>query len=96
MRRAIENATQEVLLESYIFRDDLTGWEILELVSQASSRGVAVRVLADAFGSLWTRSGFWREMRGRGAEVRLFHPVSPISGTSSFETTARFWWSIEG
>lgn len=77
MRRAIENATQEVLLESYIFRDDATGWEILELVGQASSRGVAVRVLADAFGSLWTRSGFWREMRARGAEVRLFHPVFP-------------------
>ncbi|MGH9391192.1 MAG: phospholipase D-like domain-containing protein, partial [Vicinamibacteria bacterium] len=77
MRRAIENATREVLLESYIFRDDATGWEILELLGQASSRGVAVRVLADAFGSLWTRSGFWRAMRSRGCEVRLFHPVFP-------------------
>jgi cardiolipin synthase len=77
MRRAIEGAAEEILLESYIFKDDATGWEMLSLLGQASSRGVAVRVLADAFGSLWTRSGFWREMRSRGCEVRLFHPVFP-------------------
>ena len=77
MRQAIESATQEVLLESYIFKDDATGWEVLELLGRASSREVTVRVLADAFGSLWTRSGFWREMRSRGCEVRLFHPVLP-------------------
>jgi len=77
MRRAIEGAVEEILLESYIFKDDKTGWEMLELLGHASSRGVAVRVLADAFGSLWTRSGFWREMRKRGCEVRLFHPVFP-------------------
>ncbi len=77
MRRAIEEAAEEILLESYIFKDDATGWEVLELLGQASARGVAVRVLADAFGSLWTRSGFWREMRSRGCEVRLFHPLFP-------------------
>jgi cardiolipin synthase len=77
MRRAIEGAAAEILLESYIFKDDATGWEVLELLGQACSRGVSVRILADAFGSLWTRSGFWREMRSRGCEVRLFHPVFP-------------------
>jgi cardiolipin synthase len=77
MQRAIESARHEILLESYIFKDDATGWEMLELLGQASARGVAVRVLADAFGSLWTRSGFWREMRSRGCEVRLFHPLFP-------------------
>jgi cardiolipin synthase len=77
MRSAIEGAAEEILLESYIFKDDETGWEILDLLGQAASRGVAVRVLADAFGSLWTRSGFWREMRSRGCEVRLFHPLFP-------------------
>jgi cardiolipin synthase len=77
MQRAIEGAAFEILLESYIFKDDATGWEMLELLGQAASRGVAVRVLADAFGSLWTRSGFWREMRARGCEVRLFHPLFP-------------------
>jgi cardiolipin synthase len=77
MRRAIEGATSEVLLESYIFKDDATGWEMLDLLGRASARGVSVRVLADAFGSLWTRSGFWREMRARGCDVRLFHPVFP-------------------
>jgi cardiolipin synthase len=77
MQGAIGDAAEEILLESYIFKDDATGWEMLELLGQASARGVAVRVLADAFGSLWTRSGFWREMRSRGCEVRLFSPVFP-------------------
>ncbi len=77
MRLAIENAATEILLESYIFRDDSTGREILDLLRMASARGVAIRVLADAFGSLGTRSGFWSEMRASGCEVRLFHPAFP-------------------
>jgi cardiolipin synthase len=74
MRRAIENASEEVLLESYIFRDDETGRGVRDLLVEAASRGVRVRVLADAFGSFTTRSTFWEEMRAAGVEVRLFHP----------------------
>ena len=44
---------------------------------RAVDRGVAVRVLADAFGSIATRRGFWKEMRERGIEVRLFNPLFP-------------------
>lgn len=77
MRAAIDAAAREILLESYIFKDDATGRSLAEALGRAVSRGVSVRVLADAFGSIATRRGFWNEMRERGIEVRLFNPLFP-------------------
>ena len=72
--QAIESATQEILLETYILKDDATGHELAERLGRAAARGVKVRVLADAFGS-WTMSrAFWQRMQGMGIEARLFHP----------------------
>ena len=77
MRAAIESAREQVLVESYIWKDDETGRALREVLGRAAARGVAVRVLADAWGSFATRSAFWRGMRERGIEVRLFHPLFP-------------------
>ena len=72
---AIESATREILLETYILKDDALGHELVERLGKAAARGVTVRVLADAFGS-WTISRkFWRRMREIGIEARLFHPL---------------------
>ena len=81
MREATLAARQEIVLESYIFKDDATGRLFLEEAAAAAARGVAVRVLADAAGSTKTRARFWREMAGHGVEVRLFNPLF-----------RRFWW----
>jgi cardiolipin synthase len=75
MSEAIEVAYEEVLLESYILRDDTVGRRFLDLLAAAVERGVTVRVLADAVGSFSTRRAFWREMADRGIELRLFHPL---------------------
>ena len=77
MHAAIEGAKRDVLLESYIFKDDATGRSLLDSLGRAVDRGVTVRVLADAFGSIATRRAFWKEMRERGIEVRLFNPLFP-------------------
>jgi len=77
MRAAVDQARREVLVESYIFKDDATGRTLMETLGRAVIRGVRVCVLADAFGSVATRREFWNEMRGRGIEVRLFHPLFP-------------------
>src|ERR1700687_1831752 len=53
---AIAAAEREVLLEAYILKDDATGRTFVEALSAAAGRGVAVRVLADAFGSSDTRA----------------------------------------
>ncbi|PYQ24046.1 MAG: hypothetical protein DMF79_02575 [Acidobacteria bacterium] len=72
---AIDAAEREVLLESYIIRDDQTGRATLEVLARAAARGVAVRVLADAWGSWTTRAAFWKDMQRGGVNVRLFHPL---------------------
>jgi cardiolipin synthase A/B len=74
VRQAIEGATQEILLETYILRDDATGQKLLGLLGQAAARGLKVRVLADAFGSWTTKRAFWQKMQGLGIEARLFRP----------------------
>jgi cardiolipin synthase len=81
MRAATLAARQEILLESYIFKDDATGHLFLEEAVAAARRGAAVRVMADAAGSLETRTEFWRTMERQGVAVRLFNPFF-----------RRFWW----
>lgn len=77
MREAVEAARREVLAESYIWKDDDTGQEALEVLGRAAARGVTVRVLADAWGSMTTRRDYWKRMRALGIEVRLFNPIFP-------------------
>lgn len=77
MLEAVASARSEVLLESYILKDDPTGRLFQEALVAARRRGVAVRVLADGFGSWHTRSSFWRELRSNGIKARLFHPPWP-------------------
>jgi cardiolipin synthase len=75
MREAVAGAKREILLESYIYKDDAAGRDFLDELSVAARRGVEVSVLADALGSFSTRSAFWQEMKRRGIHVRLFHPL---------------------
>jgi cardiolipin synthase A/B len=72
---AARAAREEILLESYIFKDDSTGRQFLGEMQAAADRGIRVRVLADAVGSYETHAGFWREMESHGIEVHLFHPL---------------------
>ena len=72
--QAIEGATREILLETYILKDDATGHELAERLGRAVARGVTVRVLADAFGSWMMSRAFWRRLQHLGIEARLFHP----------------------
>ncbi|HSC20329.1 MAG TPA: phospholipase D-like domain-containing protein [Solirubrobacterales bacterium] len=75
MCEAVAKAEREVLLESYIFKDDETGRRFFEALAAAAARGVSVSLLADAVGSFSTGAGFWREMERRGIKVRIFNPL---------------------
>lgn len=48
---AINQASQEVHLESYIFEADRTGLEVAGALISAARRGVSVRVVVDGFGA---------------------------------------------
>ena len=82
MLEAVEAAREEVLLESYIFKDDPTGQSFQTALIAAARRGVTVRVLADGVGSVDTRRSFWKEMAEGGVDARLFRPIGlPMAGS---------------
>jgi cardiolipin synthase len=73
--RDIEQAQATIDFETYIFKDDVTGKKICRALSEASARGVRVRVIVDGIGA----SG-WFERNGpllgkQNVEVRVYHPI---------------------
>lgn len=73
MLSAIATARVEVLLETYILRDDRLGVSVQQALVAAVQRGVRVCVLADAVGSLATHDEFWSTLDAGGVTVRQFH-----------------------
>jgi cardiolipin synthase len=51
LEAALDQATQRIYLESYIFADDRTGKRIGEALGRAAARGVATHMLIDGYGS---------------------------------------------
>lgn len=71
---ALGQATQEILIETYIMRDDQIGTDFRDAMAAAIKRGVKVSLLVDAVGSATTRGGFWEKLKADGVVVRHFHP----------------------
>jgi cardiolipin synthase len=72
---ALAEAKEEILVETYILRDDRIGQGLLGHLSDAVKRGVKVYVLADGIGSFGTGRKYWRDLEANGISVQLFHPV---------------------
>ena len=71
---ACKLASEEILVETYILRDDRIGLTLLQQLAEAVQRGVRVNVLADAIGSFATGKKYWRDLEAAGIAVQLFHP----------------------
>lgn len=78
---AIRGAQRTIDLAYYVFRSDDTGRTFREALVEAASRGVAVRVLLDAFGTP-TFGSFWVPLRRVGGRVTRFLPFNPLAGWS--------------
>jgi len=75
MLAAIEQARQSVEFETYIFEDDEIGRRFLDALTRAARRGVQVRVLADAYGSVTMSQSFFELLIQAGGEARFFNPL---------------------
>jgi cardiolipin synthase A/B len=84
MLAALNEAREEVLIESYIFTADTTGRRFRQHLIDAAARGARVRVLADAWGSFRTPARFWRSMTEQGIEVLLFRRLFPYLWWQAF------------
>jgi cardiolipin synthase len=74
MLELIHAARKSVALESYILRSDEVGERFAAALTEASKRGVQVRVLTDWIGARGTSNRFFANLRRDGADVRVFNP----------------------
>lgn len=76
MLAAIGQARQSICLESYMYAAGQLGAAFREALIAARQRGVNVRVLVDAIGSLELPDSYLEPLRAVGGEVRVFNPLA--------------------
>lgn len=69
---AIDEASIEVQLESYLFEDDASGRQVINAFKRAATRGVAVRVLVDGFGAPAFADSILPELTAAGVHVLIY------------------------
>src|SRR6266581_2207550 len=72
---AINGARESIRLEMYIYEPGALGTQFLEALVRAQQRGVQVRVLLDALGSINLPATFWDPLRSAGGQARQFNPL---------------------
>jgi len=73
---AIDAARESIGLEIYIFTPGPLGDSFRAALVRAGLRGVRVRVLLDAMGSVQLPADYWQPLLRAGGEVRQFNPVA--------------------
>jgi cardiolipin synthase len=74
MLAAIASARSSIGLETYILRDDGTGWRFARALAERARAGVDVRIVYDAWGSS-VGEDYLDYLRTAGAHVVAFHPI---------------------
>lgn len=71
----INNATDSIHLQTYIYDDDETGSKIAVALKAAAKRNVSVYLLADAYASRVMSQKFIDELKESGIHFRFFEPI---------------------
>ena len=74
MERRIDAALHTVRLEIYLLREEGPAIRLREALLRARSRGAAVRLLLDAFGTEGVGEGYLVPLREAGVIIALFNP----------------------
>lgn len=73
MLESIASARQLVCLEMYLVQSSHLATRFIDALTAASQRGVEVRLLLDAFGTLGLNKSDLRRLRGGGVEILFFN-----------------------
>lgn len=75
---AIDRASHEIYLETYIYQNDSTGQQIADALLRAAQRGVKVYVLIDGYGSKDLPQSMRDRLGADGVQLLTFRPqISP-------------------
>jgi cardiolipin synthase len=77
MLEAIGQAQRTIRLETFIFRSGEVGDAFRDGLIAAQKRGVRVRVMCDALGSISLLANYWADLVAAGGEFRSFNPLHP-------------------
>ncbi len=85
LMNVIERATRSLEVCTFVFGNDEIGERVSQALLRAAQRGVVVRLLVDAVGSLQTRRGALAALRDGGVQVRRFMPLlqNPMEGRTN-------------
>lgn len=75
LEQAILNATDFILLQTYILRTDKTGLRILDALKESALNGVEVHVLYDAVGSVFLNRKVLKSLKQSGVDIRPIDTV---------------------
>lgn len=73
----LKSAVRSIWVEFYIIQKDETGLRFLKELARAAKRGIEVRVLYDAVGSIGIDAEFLVEAERAGVKIEAFHPLGP-------------------
>lgn len=73
--KCIDSAQQTIRIEFYIYRDSEIGLRFLDALTRACKRGVRVRLLVDALGSVSLQEKFFDPLKEAGGQFRWFNPL---------------------
>ena len=80
VNEAIAQAHGEVLLETFIFAEDMVGTRLRDELAHAAQRGVAVSLLLDGYGTPGFSEGFAHPLLDAGVRIFWFDPRPPLLG----------------
>lgn len=88
----IEDAKRSIDVSVFILGDDATGRAVVAALAESAKRGVVVRVILDAVGSIASHRAAARALQAAGAEARLFMPLrhSPVRGRTNLRSHRKF------
>lgn len=90
MFEAIENAKDNINMETFIFEDDPEiGQRFAELLMKKQRSGVQVNLMYDSVGSLSTPKEFFQTLKDTGINVLEFNPVNPLEGKKGWDVNER-------
>jgi cardiolipin synthase len=75
LEKMIQEAKQEIHIQTYIFENDTTGQKIITLLKEAARRGVKIYILLDGFGSFSLPEELIQDLEECGINIRFFAPL---------------------
>lgn len=89
MFTAIENAKNNINMETYIIEDDEIGRKFSELLINKQRSGVQVNLIYDSVGSSSTPVAFFTQLKESGVNVLEYNPINPLSARKGWQVNQR-------